>query len=303
MSEWKRAVVLIDDLDAPEQLLDKAARLAATSDLEVHVMAVVFEEIATAQEVGTEVGDQLKIFALQVAHDALDDLVDRYRERFRHVEAQAIWNPTPWQGAIDAARAFDADVIIRRAHVESRLKEILHTPDDWNLMRHSHIPVMLIQQQPFSEHPPVLAAVDVRDTEHRRQNVNIVRQAGELARRLGGTVTVISAYPMFMPLGAVQDAAFDYSALRNDMIRQMQQTLADLIEEAALEVEVTYEAVEGAAEAVIAERAKSLGAEMVVVGTAGRESLSALVIGNTSERVIHHTKADLMVVPLSNRRH
>ncbi len=303
MSGWKRAVVLIDDLDAPEQVLDKAARLAATAELEVHVIAVVFEEIATARELSGEVGDQLKIFAMQVAHDTLDDLVDRYRDRFQHVEAQAIWNPSPWRGAIDAARAFNADVIIRRAHVESRLKEILHTPDDWNLMRHAHVPVMLIQKQPFSEHPPVLAAVDVRDTEHERQNVNIVRQAGEVAERVGGRVTVISAYPMFMPLNAMQDAAFDYSALRVDMIRQMRQRLAALVEEAALNVDVTCETLEGAAEAVIAERAERLGAELVVVGTAGRESLSALVIGNTSERVIHHTKADLMAVPLSSRRH
>ncbi len=300
MSSWQRVLVLVDDLDDREHLMDKAARLADGADLEVHVMAVVYEEIvdAVADRPGSDNDtEQLRIFAMQLAHDALEDLIDRYREHFRHVEASVIWNRTPWRGALDAANSINADVIIRRAHVESRLAEILHTPDDWNLLRHAPVPVLLAQPRAWREAPVVMAAVDVRDSHHRDLNTRILAAAGTLTKRLGGRLVVVSAHPMFLPLVSLQDVAFDYTAIRADMVRDMIRRLHALVQAAGLDVPVEVETHEGPAHLVLADRCKELDAQLVVVGTAGREALAAFMIGNTSERLIHAIKADLMTVP------
>jgi universal stress protein E len=53
---------------------------------------------------------------------------------------------------------------------------------------------------------------------------------------------------------------------------------------------------EGRAEQVISTLAEELGAELVVVGTHARQGLKGIVLGNTSERLVHHLETDVLTV-------
>jgi len=53
---------------------------------------------------------------------------------------------------------------------------------------------------------------------------------------------------------------------------------------------------EGMAAEVIAETAEELDADLVIVGTVARDGLKGAVIGNTSERLLDHTRADILVL-------
>ena len=42
--------------------------------------------------------------------------------------------------------------------------------------------------------------------------------------------------------------------------------------------------------------AKELGVDLIVIGTVGRTGLKGQVVGNTSERILDHTEADVLVL-------
>ena len=56
-----------------------------------------------------------------------------------------------------------------------------------------------------------------------------------------------------------------------------------------------HEQVEGDAPTAIVERAKALGAEMIVMGSRGRTGLARLVLGSTAEHVVKEATCSVLV--------
>ena len=54
--------------------------------------------------------------------------------------------------------------------------------------------------------------------------------------------------------------------------------------------------VHGQTDLVIANTARDIKADLIVIGTAGRTGIKATVIGNTSERLLDHTHCDVLVL-------
>jgi len=61
-------------------------------------------------------------------------------------------------------------------------------------------------------------------------------------------------------------------------------------------VTIVSEVVEGRPAATISQRAESMGADLVVIGTRGRGKLSAAVLGSVSEEVVRNSKVPVLIV-------
>ena len=54
--------------------------------------------------------------------------------------------------------------------------------------------------------------------------------------------------------------------------------------------------VHGQTDEVIANTAREIDADLIVIGTVGRTGIKATVVGNTSERLLDHTHCDVLVL-------
>ena len=54
--------------------------------------------------------------------------------------------------------------------------------------------------------------------------------------------------------------------------------------------------VEGAPAAAVTGTADELEVDLIIIGTVGRTGIKGQVIGNTSERILDHTEADVLVL-------
>ena len=66
-------------------------------------------------------------------------------------------------------------------------------------------------------------------------------------------------------------------------------------------VACTPKIVEGNAATEITDRARTLGADMIVVGTHGRTGLAHIVLGSIAERVVRHATCPVLTVPFSKK--
>ena len=66
-------------------------------------------------------------------------------------------------------------------------------------------------------------------------------------------------------------------------------------------VACTPKIVEGNAANEITDRARTLGADMIVVGTHGRTGLAHIVLGSIAERVVRHATCPVLTVPFSKK--
>lgn len=288
-------VVLGDDRDEAAYILEKAAILAGGSGARVHVVRVVYEGIADLSASAIDAATDLKTFILSAEETLTEEMVDRVRSRFSAVETATLWNARRWEGILHAATQTGADLVIKGADRHPRFGEFVRTPDDWNLLRSAGMPVMLVKPLAWVSEPVVLCALDAFDESHDDLNLALLREAQALCAVLGGTLHVVSAFPLFERWVGELGGLRDYDSLRQDVEKEIRERVVDLAARAGVEYQRLY-ADEGPPEQVIDNLAEELGAELVVVGTHGRQGLKGIVLGNTAERLLHHVHTDLVTV-------
>jgi universal stress protein E len=294
-------VVLGDDRGDAATVLGKARVLAAASGARVHAVRVVYEGIADLNASVIDASSDLKTFILQSEETLTEELVDAARQQIPGLDAVTLWNPRPWEGILHAAQQVGADLIIKGAGETGGLGSVIRTPDDWNLLRNSQVPVMLVKPRAWVDEPVVLCALDAFEERHDGLNRALLRSAAALAGALGGELHLVVAYPLFERWVGELGSLRDYDQLRREVEREIRDRVVRLAQEVGVDYKRLH-ADEGRAEFVISLLAENLSAEVVVVGTHARQGFKGLLLGNTAERLVHHLGTDLLTVhaPHSN---
>lgn len=288
-------VVLGDDAEEAAIVLEKAAALASASRASVHAIRVVYEGIADLSAGAIDAAADLKAFILQAEETVTEDLAGSARQPLPGLTCATLWNPRSWEAILHAAEQTGADLIMKCAVVHPRFGEIVRTPDDWNLLRNASVPVMLVKPQAWVPSPAILAAVDVFDESHEDLNRALLVQGASLAQLLGADLHVVVAYPLFERWVGELGGLRDYADLKQEVEREIRDRLVDLAGRCGVSYRQLY-ADEGRADVVITDLAAKLDAEIVVVGTHARQGLKGVLLGNTSERLVHELATDVVTV-------
>ncbi|NBC23385.1 MAG: universal stress protein [Gammaproteobacteria bacterium] len=288
-------VVLDEDRANTHTLLDKTRLLAAASGATAHAVRVVYEGIAELSARAIDTSDRMKTFILEAEESVTEELVEDARVRLPGLETATLWNSRHWQGVLHAAEHVGADLIMKAASRRPGVAELVRTPDDWNLLRHAGVPVMLVKPQPWVDDPVVLCALDIFDEGHDELSLALLREGESLSRVLGGSLQVVVAYPLFERWVGELGGLRDYDSLKHDVEKEIRNRVLSLAREAGVDYQRLY-AEEGRADMVIANLATQLDAELVVVGTRARKGLQGVLLGNTSERLIHELDTDVVTV-------
>ncbi len=294
-------LVVVDDALSIPYLLEKAERLA-DEDTRVHVVHVIFEGVAEISTSAIDDSARLKTFILQSAESALEDQLEKVRGRFPHLESATLWNARTWEAVLHAAKDASADLILRATGEQESLGErvasVVRTPDEWNLLRHAEVPVMLVKAAAWTEEPVVVCALDVFDDSHAELNRSVLRQAAGLADRLGGELDVVYAYPLFEPWVGELGAIRSYAEIKDAVEEDARARMAELATAAG----VSYRHLlleEGQTALVLARIVEDADADLLVVGTHAREGVRGVLLGNTSERILHAVDCDVVTVHAS----
>ena len=121
-----------------------------------------------------------------------------------------------------------------------------------------------------------------------------VLEAADQAERLGATLRIVCAVPQFSGSLAWVPAPMDRQALFDDIREQLEAGKAWLKSHYP-NLSVESEVKDGSAVDVLVDASRH--AELVVVGTRGRGGFTGMLLGSTSDGVLHHTKGPVMVVP------
>jgi universal stress protein E len=275
------------------RVLAKVARLV-TPGCRVHVLRVRHDPRAELR--GVEVDERWahRTVLMQAEQEALEALIDPWRARMPGVAGLVVWHKRFHRGVLDVARELGADLIVKQAETTSRIAEVVRTPDDWHLLREAACAVLLVKTGLWIEQPTVLAAVDALDDAHQRLSGQVLAVAAALAGQLGGTLELASAYPTLQPWPGDLGTAYDYGRLRNAMLADMDARQRSLL--GPLVADTRRHVLEGEPAVVLERLADERAAEIVVLGTAARRGVPALMLGNTSEALLHRCHRDVLAV-------
>jgi universal stress protein E len=212
------------------------------------------------------------------------------------------WDRPAHEAILRRAAAAGAELIIAECHRGVRLRPWVMHLTDWELLRLSPVPVLLIKNARPYHRPLLLAAVDPGHAHGKPLALDsrILEAAGELGAGLRGPVHLMHAnHPSIVGVdveAAARKAAATWTTLTYDELKQQERSAFDKFLAASGIRRNRAHLVEGKPVVEIPRLAKKLDAGIVVMGALSRSGIARLFIGNTAERVLEALPCDVLVV-------
>lgn len=291
-SGFQRILVANDSAEGISAALNKALALTSPEAAEVRVLTTCYDPIA--EEPAEVLPRERRVELIEAIErrqaEAVEAAVDG-----TGVAASTLWTREATDTIVHETGRWPAALLVKPASAHHGLADYLFTPLDWALMRRVACPVLVSRDRAWTGPHRLLAAVDAGDTEHAHLSRDVLRRAHAAAAALDGELHVVTAYPDLGQAVNELQVASDFRGIKEDMRDSRRQALAAMIEDTDADVAEVH-LLEGRPTRVIPALAERLGATVTVLGTAAREGLAKLVIGNTAEDLITRLPGDLMTV-------
>ena len=281
MRRFRVILVAVRELRARRSLaIERAAEIAAGCGARLEL----FHDLSTPVYVDTLYGGGKSLTALTRAARAsaqrqLERLAEPLRARGLKVSTAAIWDYPPYEALIRRAIAIRADLIVANKRGHHRLHALLGYTD-WELLRASPVPLLLIKNSRYRPRAPVLAAIDPLHASARPAGVEeqILRNAKALATALHAPLHAVHVLTPWLGARPHRPA-----------------TVARHARAAGITPARTH-LLEGSPDALLPATARRLRAGAVVMGAMSRRGLKRLFVGNTAERLLDDLQCDVLVV-------
>jgi universal stress protein E len=287
--------------DAHQAGLAKAIQVARAfgARLELfHAMHVpAFDEIALLQDDSV---DKLRERVEEQARILLARMCAKVRKHGVPAEYSVEWDYPPHEAILRRATAIGADLIVAECHKGARTRPWLIHLTDWELLRTSPLPVLLLKNDKPYRRPLTLAAVDPAraHAKPRALDANIIAAAREFSTAMRGALHMAHAnYPTIAGLPREPSREDPkWSTLSYDQLKEQEREAFEAFRAEMKIMRTRAHLVTGNPATVIPRVARDLGAQIVVMGALSRSGLMRVLIGNTAERVLESLPCDVLVV-------
>lgn len=300
----RRILVAVKDVRgrAPATLR-KAAKLARALDARLELFHAISEPVAVdamllANQDLEKLGKQQRQRCLQ----RLEALAAPLRRTGVAVDVAAEWDHPAHEALIRRARRIRADLIVAERHAGRHLAPWLLRYADWELLRQSPVPLLLVRTSRQYDSPRILAAIDPAHefAKTARLDQDILQLGARLATATRGSLHVVHAFVATLAgMSAAELQAPDASAqivtraaaqakkrfdkaLRSARLGRLAPNRRHLLARPAVDA--------------IRQLVKDVRCDLVVMGAVSRSGLKRLAIGNTAERLLDDLPCDVLIV-------
>jgi universal stress protein E len=295
---FSKIFVVLEPQQQEQLAFNRAVYLARATGASLHLFVCAYDiaiGIATflsgaqRQNIIRTVVDGNKVMVETLARKLAKDNIE--------VTTEVIWSRQASEAIIGALRASRCDLLIKKAKLHSRVQEVIFSHIDWNILRFSTCPVLLVKKGQWDEIGQVLAAVNAapEDGVHKELNIKILKAARYLASMLNFELHLVSAYPApptYLPLSSDGKNPVNY---RKKMSKMVAENTGKFAREFSVEEEHVH-LVEGPVDWVIPTVSRDIVAEFVVMGTVARQRMGGMALGNTAEHILDELNCDVLVL-------
>lgn len=300
MRSIRRILVAIKDPAARSlPALNKAAQLARGLRARLELFHALTGPIYAASDRGFELlKAQDEARALKRLQALAARLSNGGGRRALRVSVSTAWDSPGYEAIIRRAGAIKADLIVAEQHHGQLRTPLLHM-NDWELLRNSPMPVLLVKQRGLYSRPLVLAAVDPTHDMDKPVELDtaILDVSAALTAGLRGRLQSVHAYVSAVGDSSPRPAldAESSARLKRKLAVDARRRYQRLLDRYRIPKAARHllnlppkEAIE-----TVATRVHS---DIVALGSVSRTGWQRLLIGNTAEAVLDALSCDLLVV-------
>jgi universal stress protein E len=279
----------------------KAIAIAKSFGASLEVFHALSSPVFTGLEPMTGVTvEVLRREILQRARARLDKFSALAKRSGVALTSAVEWDYPPHEAIVRRAASMDADLIIAECHKGGRTRPWLIHLTDWELLRTSPLPVLLLKNPRRYRRPVVLAAVDPSHAHAKpaRLDVDILAAGAQFSVAMHGRLHVMHAFNLQSGALALGDPAVNAASI-SMTCAALQRKSREGFEKFMKATDIgpaRQHLVDGPPAVAIPEVARSTNAALVVMGAVSRSGFGRMFIGNTAERVLGALPCDVLVL-------
>ena len=295
-------VAIKDPTHAPPAQLRKAATLARASGATLDLFHAIAEP-EISHEVHRANGHETSGMAIESigmhASHRLEHLAQSNLLRDVRIVTTPSWDYPPFEALIRHALRTRADLIVAAVQPERLAGRWVLANTDWELIRHSPVPVLIVKSPGDYNGAPIVAAIDPFHAHAKPSGLDkrILGASKTFARMLKGKVHAFHAY---MPLVLVAPGPAGMALTLPPEIeevhsRQVETQFARVSDRAGIPPSRRHLHM-GIVKDELCAAIRDVRAGIVVMGAVSRSALRRAFIGNTAETVLDGLSCDVLVV-------
>jgi universal stress protein E len=304
MRPIRRILVAVKDTRAKASpAIVKAARLANAMDAHLELFHAVSDPLVVdVLALKDQSLEQLEKAEQAIHLKRLEAVAAPLRRTGLQVTTCAVWDHPAHEALVRRAHRTRADLIVAERHARRHVAPWFLRFTDFELLRQSPIPVLLIKSSNEYTSPKVLAAVDPSHAFAKTAKLDeeILRTASAVSRALRGQLHVAHAYvPGILGMTpselSVPDATARIAGHAEALAKRRLESVLRATRNTRLSPQHRHLIARHAVDA-IPQLARELDCGIVVMGALSRSGLKRLFIGNTAERLLDDLACDLLIV-------
>jgi len=297
MPAIQRILVAVKELQArshPAAL--KAAQLARAWGAELHLFHSITAPLYEDVYQGGQNVESLERDLPSQAVRRLESIADQLRKHSIKVTVSASWDHPTYEAIVRRALRIKANLIVVSRHAGHHTAPWMLRLTDWELVRLSPVPLLLVKNPHAYRHPAVLAAIDPTHAYAKPLQLDqeILRMSRAVSAGLRGTLHAVHAYPR-MPSTAGAMTASLFEKMQRQQLRAAQARLTHALRSIRVPAARQYLVASDPISA-ITQAARNSRSAIVVMGAVSRSGLKKLFIGNTAESILDELSCDMLVV-------
>ncbi|MGD0503429.1 MAG: universal stress protein [Steroidobacteraceae bacterium] len=295
----RRILIAVAD-GAATRVVRRAGDLAVRAHAKVELLSVIRPD-STVLGLPNATLLQINRAIAESRARELEKLAGRLRRRGIEVSCTVVTNDSLSESIVKRLKEAPADLVAIEAHKHSLLARWFLLQSDYELIRHCPVPLLIVKTMSTANRRPVLAALDPWHQNDKPASLDsrIVDAGRTVSNLLNASLHSAHAYSPL--LGLVSDSAFAPVAI--PISPPQEEAHARTIRRRFKALNARYRIVPrqghlqvGDARYVLPALARSLKAQMVVMGAISRTALDRLLLGSTAEQVLDALPCDVLVV-------
>ncbi|HTT01817.1 MAG TPA: universal stress protein [Steroidobacteraceae bacterium] len=300
MPAIRRILVAIKDPRAKSlHTVAKAAQLARALKASLRIFHGINDPIYLDMAGFTQPLELIEQERREACKQQLERIAARLRRLGITVSTAVEWDFPAYEAILRGAREFNADLIVAECHATNHRAPWLLRFTDWELLRTSAVPVLLVKNRRPYRRPRVLAAVDPTHAfaKPAKLDAQILRSGATVANALGGALHVVYAFDP-LPLQLIPDAPTQpaiFEQIESLTVARAKTALDRTLRALKLPPDRRHVIGRHPIDA-IADAAAETTSSIVVMGAVSRSGLKRVFIGNTAEKLLDRLPCDVLVV-------
>jgi universal stress protein E len=292
-----KILAVIDPQSKEQHTMQRALSIADKTGAKIVALSCIYDKSFDMTAVLTsDERFNMKQAMMEQAKLKLEALAKKLKCESR-VELIVAWEKKLHESVVNACNEHHCDLIIKSTTKHGLLSSTIFTPNDWHILRKSPVNVLLVKPHDVQENSTIVAALGVsaRDDVHVSLSDKVAENAHGLSELLDSEVHFANSYTGAPIHIAVEVPNFSPEVYNSSVEERHIKKVQELGHKYKLD-NANIHVLEGLPEDVVPNICKKHNAGLLVIGSVGRQGLSAALLGNTAELIIDAVECDTLVI-------